>query len=79
MRFGIMLQRALPHLLADTRLTPSTVTATCCTDGMALFRSMPMDDVWAESGISDLNRYLFGNRHLQIPDGWRELIVSNIN
>ena len=79
MRFGMLLQKLLPSLVHDKRSTPKLGNNVGTSiDGKSLFQSMPMGDAWAESEINKLNKYLFGNRHLQIPHGWRELIVDSI-
>jgi hypothetical protein len=74
-KFGLKLQQLLPGFLASTPpipLPPGDL------DGRLLFQAMPMDDMWPESGIGDLIRYLAGNKHLHIPYEWRALMPTDI-
>ena len=75
MKFGVALQQLLPGFLDAKGSTPEY---TGPVDGKAIFKSMSMEDLWPESGVIELIRYLKGNRSLHIPEGWRELLPTEL-
>ena len=50
----------------------------CCQvpDLATMFQNLDFSDVWVEGRMSEVCRYLRGNKHLAIPDGWRALLPT---
>ena len=78
-QFGMLLQKLLPDFMSSSRSIPAfTDEVRANLDSKAIFKSMSMADQWPDADICSLIRYLRGNRHLNIPEDWLEVIPKEL-
>ena len=67
-QFGNRIATLLPYLKPEVDHLRSNSE----TEAFELWDSWEFGDVWRDAQAPELVQYLFGDRRLQIPPGWRE-------